>query len=433
MKVSPARAAALDALLRIETENAFSSIVLPLVEANLSPNDRSLCHETTLGVLRRKLYLDHLIDELSNGRKLDAEVRVALRIGLFQMLFLDRVPAHSAINEGVELVSRAKKSSAKGFVNALLRKFQREPFDPKYNDSVEEISILTSHPRWLVERWISRFGIDETRALCESNNRTPILSFRLVGTEKEKSETLGELEPNPNLRRSEFVDGCFLASRIDGDLLKLAEAGRIYFQDEGSQLVANAVIAEGGSRILDVCAAPGGKTTVIASATNTSVVAGDIRGSRVQRLRDLCEKQKAANVSIVQYDAESSLPFDEASFDSVFVDVPCSGTGTIRHNPEIRYSLASSDLEELSDKQLRILRNASEMVKPGGTLIYSTCSMETEENEVVCERFLREGLGLGTEPPKVPSRFITSQGFARTSPHRDDMDGFFIAVFLKKQ
>jgi len=314
----------------------------------------------------------------------------------------------------------------------LLRNFQREPIDPKYSDTVEEISVSTSHPRWLVERWISRFGIDETRALCESNNRTPILSFRLVGNETEKSETLRELEPNPNLRRSEFVDGCF-ASRIDGDLLKLAEAGRIYFQDEGSHLVANAVRAEGGSQILDVCAAPGGKTTMIASATNTSVVAGDIRGSRVQRLRDLCEKQKAANVSIVQYDAESSLPFDEASFDSVFVDAPCSGTGTIRHNPEIRYSLASSDLEELSDKQLRILRNASEMVKPGGTLIYSTCSLETEENEAVCERFLREGLGLEPEPPKVPSRFITSKGFARTVPQRDDMDGFFIAVFRQKQ
>ena len=432
MKVSPARAAAFDAVLRIETEDAFSSIILPLVEANLSSNDRSLCHEITLGVLRRKLYLDHLIDELSNGRKLDAEVRVALRIGLFQMLFLDRVPAHSAINESVELVLRARKSSAKGFVNALLRNFQREPIDPKYSDTVEEISVSTSHPRWLVERWISRFGIDETRALCESNNRTPILSFRLVGNETEKSETLRELEPNPNLRRSEFVDGCF-ASRIDGDLLKLAEAGRTYFQDEGSQLVANAVRAEGGSQILDVCAAPGGKTTMIASATNTSVVAGDIRGSRVQRLRDLCEKQKAANVSIVQYDAESSLPFDEASFDSVFVDAPCSGTGTIRHNPEIRYSLASSDLEELSDKQLRILRNASEMVKPGGTLIYSTCSLETEENEAVCERFLREGLGLEPEPPKVPSRFITSKGFARTVPQRDDMDGFFIAVFRQKQ
>ena len=429
MKVSPARSAAFDALLRIETENAFSSVVLPIVEAKLPLNDRSLCHEITLGVLRRRIYLDRIIDDLAERRKLDVGVRIALRMGLFQIIFLDRVPAHSAINESVELVSHAKKRSAKSFVNALLRSYQRAPLVPAYKDDVEKLSVSTSHPRWLVDRWIAHFGIDETLELCEANNRPPALSFRLVGRDSDWQETLGEVTTMDGLRRSDFVDGCFLAPRMDETLARLSAVNRIYFQDEGSQLVADAVIAEGGSRILDVCAAPGGKTTMIASSAETTVVAGDILSSRVERLRETTVSQGADNVSITQYDAEINLPFEPRSFDTVFVDAPCSGTGTIRHNPEIRYSIGPHDISELSGKQLEILKNASELVKTGGKLIYSTCSLESEENEAVCEQFLQERPVFGSVAPKVSVRLLTSDKVARTFPHRDNMDGFFIAAF----
>ena len=431
MKISPARTAAFDVLFRIETEKAFSSALLPVFEDKLAANDRGLCHEIALGVLRRKLYLDRLIDELSKGRKLDVEVRIALQIGLFQMIFLDRIPPHSAINESVELVSRAKKTSAKSFVNALLRSYQRRPHEPTFVDEVDKISISTSHPRSLVERWISQFGLDESRAICEVNNRPPALSLRLIGSEIERRETLAELASLKEMRQSEFVDGCFLAEKMSHDLASLSDRNRVYFQDEGSQFVANAVVAERGFRILDVCAAPGGKTTMIASSGDKSVVAGDIHFTRVQYLRETCAKHEAASVSVVQYDAETMIPFEPASFDTVFVDAPCSGTGTIRHNPEIRYSIGPADILQLSSKQLRILKNASELVKPGGRLIYSTCSLESEENEAVCDRFLQERGDFDLIAPKVPSRFLASTGFARTFPHRDELDGFFIAVFRR--
>ena len=431
MKVSPARAAAFDALFRIETETAFSSVVLPIVEAKLPSNDRSLCHEIVLGVLRRKIYLDRFIDQLSAGRKLDPEVRIALQIGLFQMIFLDRVPAHSAINESVELVASARKRSAVGFVNALLRSFQRDPIEPTFADEIEELSVTTSHPRWLAERWISQFGPEEARNLCEANNRTPGLAFRLVNRDLEQRETLETINALDGVRRSDLVDGCFVAPRMNETLARLSESNRIYFQDEGAQLMGNAVNEEGGSRILDLCAAPGGKTTMIARNA-AMIVAGDVISSRANRLRETCAAHGVWSVSILQYDAEIVLPFDPGIFDTVFVDAPCSGTGTIRHNPEIRFTIDGEDIAQLSKKQLRILENASELVKQGGTLVYSTCSLEPEENEVVCERFIQEYSGFELGIPKIQARFLDSNGFGRTFPHRDDMDGFFIAVFRRR-
>jgi 16S rRNA (cytosine967-C5)-methyltransferase len=430
MKVSPARIAAFDALLRIETENVFSSAVLPIVETNLSPSDRALCHEISLGILRRKIYLDRIIDDLSKGRKLDPEVRIALQIGLFQMIFLDRVPQHSAVNESVELVSRARKGSAKAFVNAVLRTFLREPVIPKFVDEIDEITLTTSHPRWLVQHWIKQFGLEMARDICEADNVSPGISFRIIGDETKRRETLIDIGGLADVRPSKVVDGSFLARRMDETLARLAVSDRIYFQDEGSQLVADAVSSEGGSRILDVCAAPGGKTTMIA-ARRRLVVAGDISHSRIRRLRNACIAHGTQNTLVARYDAEMSLPFDPGSFDTVFVDAPCSGTGTIRHNPEIRYSIVERDIRELSNKQLRILENASELVNQGGTLIYSTCSLETEENEGVCIRFLKENVIFELKAPRMPPRFLTSDGFGRIFPHRDETDGFFVAAFRR--
>ena len=180
MSISPARKAAFDILLKIERDNAFSSVLLPQYEAGLNEKDRGLCHEIVLGVLRRKLFLDRLIDQRAKDRKLDTEVRTAIRIGLFQLLYLDRVPAYSSVNESVELTRRAKKTSAAGFVNALLRGFQRQMPVPVFTDEIDRISIETSHPRWLIEKWIGQFGLERARNIAEANNETPRLSFRLT-------------------------------------------------------------------------------------------------------------------------------------------------------------------------------------------------------------------------------------------------------------
>ncbi|MCU1290572.1 MAG: Ribosomal small subunit methyltransferase [Acidobacteria bacterium] len=439
-KISPARLAAFEILSKIETEKAFSSVLLPFYEEKLSPEDRALCHEITLGVLRKQLYLDRIIGNYTNNKKLDAAVTIALRIGLYQLLFLDKIPAYSAINESVNIVQKAKKTSAKGFVNAVLRRATREKFEFEFADEIERISVETSHPRWLLEKWSAQFGAQEAEKLAIENNRIPQLAFRLTGkffrrNADEQSEILSEIDAA--YEKSEHVESCYITEKYDAKLFALADSGDIYFQDEGSQMVGQAVNLQKGERFLDVCASPGSKTTQIDAQsfnkkTRNSIFAGDLHFQRVKFLRENCRSHRAGSVKIVQYDAEKSLPFAEESFDAVLLDAPCSGTGTIRHNPEIRYFLEEKDFADLKAKQLRILNNASNLLKTGGRLIYSTCSLEVEENEAVCKTFLNENRNFIQTAAGLPEKFLTSENFARTFPQKDKMDGFFIAVFEKK-
>lgn len=420
MKISPARVAAFQILTKIETEKAFSSALLPIYESNLEAKDRALCHELTLGVLRKQIYLDRLIEKLTEGKKLDSAIKIILRIGFYQLKFLDRIPPHAAINDSVNLTQKAKKTSAKGFVNAVLRRFTREKIELEFTDEIERISVETSHPRWLIEKWAKELGIDETARLAVANNETPKMSFRYTAKTTDATKKSLERENIENER---------------GYLRELAENGKIYFQDEGSQIVGNAVGLKENESFLDICAAPGSKTTQISSGFQVVVsrlfVAGDFYWPRVKILQENCRRQGVGFVNILQYDAEDSLPFADESFDVVLLDAPCSGTGTIRHNPEIRYFLHEKDFTELSAKQLKILRNASKVIKHGGRIIYSTCSLEIEENETVCERFLAENPGFRRINPNVSEFLLTEKGFARTFPHRDKMDGFFIAMFEK--
>lgn len=414
MKISPARLAAFDVLRRIETDRAFSSVLLPAYEEKLSPPDRALCHELVLGVLRRQMLLDEVIRGFAGSKKLDTAVRIALRLGAYQLLFLEKIPAYSAINESVNLVQRAKKTSAKGFVNAILRRVGETQI-PEV-----DIAVETSHPAWLIEKWQNEFGLDEAKRIAAANNSVATSAFRFIG------EASGEFE------KSEFVASCYLTRSITSELREKADRGEIYFQDEASQLVAHAVADGVGSSFFDVCAAPGGKTTqIVREARPALAVAGDLHWSRVEHLRQTCIRQQCA-VEIVQYDATKPLPFEDAAFDTVLVDAPCSGTGTIRRNPEIRYFLSSEDFAELQGKQLAILKNASKVVTHGGRLVYSTCSLEREENEAVCSRFETDMSEFQKVKPRVPDRFITADGFGRTFPHRDGMDGFFIAEFLRR-
>lgn len=427
MNISPARVAAFDILTKIEKERAFSSILLPELEQHLPPNDRGLCHQLTLGVLRKQIYLDRVIDHFASGKKIDSAVRISLRLGLYQLLFLDRIPDHSAVNESVNLAQRAKKSSARGFVNAVLRRSLRERYDPECTDEIERIAVETSHPRWLVERWIGRFGIEEAGKLAAANNEQPSAAFRFT------------LRAPANLRfegsqPSETVPGCLIADSITSEMKAAAARGEIYFQDEGSQMVGNLVDLTPSGRFLDVCAAPGSKITQVAArcaGRDHLLVGGDVHSHRTRFLFANIRSQGVPHVDVIEYDAEVALPFADESFDVVLVDAPCSGTGTIRHNPEIRYFLQPGDINELSAKQRRILMNASKLVRNGGNLIYSTCSLEAEENEVVAQDFLAENPDFSKTGMKVPDRFVGDDGYARTVSHRDKMDGFFIGSFRR--
>ncbi len=423
MNISPARTVAFDVLIRIERDHEFSSTILPEYEDDLDPKDAGLCHEIVYGVLRRQLYLDKVIDVFANGKKIDLEVRIACRIGLFQLQFLDRVPPHSIVNESVNLAIRARKRSAKGFVNAFLRRATRDESVFTFDSDIERISVATSHPLWLIERWERQFGLETAERIAEANNIRLPTSFRT--TAKSDDQTLVEIA---DLARSKFVQNCYFETKLTDGLRRLYKAGKIHFQDEGSQLVGASIISRDGSKLLDVCAAPGGKTAqIVGSNSNMTLIAGDRSFSRIEHMRRSLDLQGIEQVKAVQIDAENELPFPDSSFDAVFVDAPCSGTGTIRSNPELRYLITQEEIADKTRNQLQILKNASKMVKSGGELIYSTCSLEKEENEVVVEAFLESDRDFAKQDPLIAERFITLDGFARTIPHRDQMDGFFLA------
>ena len=383
-----------------------------------------------------------MIDLLSEGRKTDIEVKLVLLLGLYQLLYLDRVPAHSAINESVELAARARKTSAKGFVNAILRKTAEGIPALTFQDDVEEISVNSSHPRWLLERWVSQFGFERARSISEANNVAPPLAFRLTvkgiseleARVEDRTEAVKALQQIAATKvRSSLVSNTgFVAERMTTELRKLSDQGSIYFQDVGSQIVANSVELKQVNWFWDVCAAPGGKTSLLAvrrEAGKPYLVAGDVQSERVARLAETC-KRHGVDAFVLQYDARSA-PFSEAFFDAILVDAPCSGTGTIRHNPEIRYHLSPEDISRLARKQLEILESASKHTRPGGKLIYSTCSLEQEENEGVSERFLLRNRNFEIVRSGFPDRLVGTDGAMRTFPDRDGTDGFYAIRFVK--
>ena len=442
MHISPARRAAFEILRRIEDEDAYSSALLARAETSLNAKDRALCHELVLGVLRRQLWLDLTLEHFASREvhSLDLPVVIALRLGLYQLRFLSRIPASAAINESVNLVKTARVKSAAPFVNAILRRATREPnFDPaaQVSGPTEQLAIETSHPCWLIERWIQQFGIEEAAAMARANNEPASNAFRFTAKARSLNLGLDDLsESGLGLQPSSITPDCWRVVDRTGDgarqLRRLAAEGLIYFQDEASQLVAHLIAAHDQNRVLDVCAAPGSKSTLIAAlALNTRIVACDLYEHRLRATRKLVELQGAMNIDFLVHDATFRLPFAEKSFGRVLVDAPCSGTGTLRHNPEIRWRLQPIDIEQLADKQKAILHHASAAVEAGGLLLYSTCSIEKEENEEVASDFLKSHRDF--EMARLSAQHsATDTGFVRTWPHRDQTDGFFVTGFLRK-
>jgi 16S rRNA (cytosine967-C5)-methyltransferase len=432
--VTPARLVAFEILRRVDA-GSYASVLLADREADLEPRDRALCHELVMGVLRWQLWLDHALEHFADRKvsSLDPPVKIALRLGLYQLRFLTRIPASAAVNESVNLVRMARLRSAEGFVNAVLRRATREPeYDPsaKVSDPIERLSVETSHPLWLIDRWVKLIGFAETQALAVANNRAAPVAFRTIGNRGEVLERLGAA--GARLEASEIVAGAWRVSGASELLRLLAEQGRIYIQDEASQLAAQAVEAQSGDRVLDVCAAPGSKSSQIAALGEIQVIAGDVHEHRIRTVLQTSRTQRLTNLSCLILDGQVGLPFADGTFERVLVDAPCSGTGTLRHNPEIRWRISAEDLQDLSSRQRQLLFNAARVVKPGGRLVYSTCSLEPEENEEVVAAFLEMTDEFEPASLQVKGELRTTAGTARTWPHRDDTEGFFIAAFNRK-
>lgn len=435
-KVSSARAAAFEILQRVE-EGAYSSVLLANENLNLKTEDRALCHELVLGVLRRKITLDALIEHLTSRKaeKLDGAVRQALRMGLYQLRFLTRIPESAAVNESVNLIHRARLRSATGFVNAVLRRaITEKDFEPSVNakTKVERISIQTSHPVWLIEKWIEDFGVAETENFANANNEQANVSFRL--TNKAEVNLIDFIREKTNVRASKITPNAWRVEKTNDVIQRLAREGKIYFQDEASQLVAHVLEAQPLDSVLDLCAAPGSKMTHIATLQQRlkRLVACDVHEHRLQTIKEIADKTGVENPELINLDATKELPFADGEFDRVLVDAPCSGTGTLRRNPEIRYRITKDDFSILAEKQKRILANASRVVGNGGKLIYSTCSVEKEENEFVVEDFLKNHKSFEIIAAKVGKDLLNKNGTARTFPQKHGTDGFFIAIFERK-
>lgn len=437
MAVSIARRSAFDILRRVETESAFASVLFAKLDTNMREADRGLCHELVLGVLRRKLWLDRVIEHFADRgcEKLDLSVRLALELGLYQLRFLTRVPQSAAVNESVNLVRASRIKSAAGLVNAVLRRAARElDYDPTsaIYDEVEKLSIATSHPRWLVARWIDAFGFEEAAEIAGTNNEMPPSAFRFTAGANRQA-VIDELRSRgAELIASKISPDAWRVKGESAALRPLVDRGAIYLQDEASQLIAHVLSAEAGDRVLDLTAAPGSKATHIATlGPEVCVIAGDIHSNRATTMRRLAAKQ-GVRIHVILHDATKPLPFPGDSFDRILLDAPCSGTGTLRRNPEIRYRRRLEDIAQLSQQQRLMISNAARVLRPGGRLIYSTCSVEPEENEHVVKDFLCAHSEFVSVAPPTPEELGTSEGYLRTWPHRNGCDGFFIACLEKR-
>jgi 16S rRNA (cytosine967-C5)-methyltransferase len=433
--VSPARRVAFEILQRV-ADGAYASVLLARRDPELNALDRNLCHELVMGVLRWQLWLDRLSEHYSDRSidELDPAVRIILRLGLYQLRFLTKVPPSAAVNESVNLTTLARLRSAGAFVNAVLRRATREPnIDPAANiaDELERLSASTSHPRWLIERWSKALGKAEAEAFARANNEPAPIAFRVVKTRANEADICTRLrEAGAELVKSEVTDDAWRVAGTTDLLREMAGNGEIYLQDEASQLVSHLLQPQSGERILDVCAAPGSKTSQIADLTcdSSKIVAGDLYEHRLATIVATAKLQAFKSIHCVALDGLQTLPFPEVTFDSVLLDAPCTGTGTLRRNPEIRWRLKADDIQDLAARQKKILLNAARVLKPGGRLVYSTCSVEPEENEEVVRAFLESETDFRVVDIQDLSKFRGDRGTFRLWPQHQGTDGFFIGV-----
>ncbi len=432
MSISPARAAAFDILLRVERTDAYATELLHSAQfSKLSAKDHGLATEIVMGVLRWRSVLDEQVAQYSSQKleKLDPEVITALRIGTYQLGYLSRVPQSAAVNESVELVKQARKRSASSLVNAVLRRIAVD------KPGEASSAVLRAHPSWLVSKWEGMFGREAAGKICAYDQTVPEVAIRVSGAaaHSELSDAGIKLAPGRILASANRVDA--------GEITNAAafKAGRVFIQDEASQLVA--MLVGKGKRVLDCCAAPGGKARIMAERNPTaSIIALELHEHRARLLRKLVP---AANVQVLTADAREFRPED--LFDRVLVDAPCSGTGTLARNPEIKWRLQPEDLSDLHTHQLDILQSAMKLTAPGGRVVYSTCSLEREENSDVVAEALEADRSFHLIESRAALEELAEDGelqwkdldslldglYLRTIPGVHPCDGFFAAILEK--
>ncbi|MBU5437762.1 16S rRNA (cytosine(967)-C(5))-methyltransferase RsmB [Tissierella sp. MSJ-40] len=443
-----AREIAFNILLDINQNGAFSNIAINRhIKSGLNPQDENLIRELVYGVLENKLYIDHMISKVSKIKlkKIHPSIFEILRMGVYQIVFMDKIPDRAAVNECVNIVKKYGHKGTVGFVNGVLRNASRnkeEIIVVDEKNKLDYISIKYSHPKWMVKRWIEEFGEDFTEKLCQANNHKAEINIR-VNTIKTTKDILKKtlMSRDYVVRDGLYAKDCLIIDNpyriTDLEEFKL---GHFIIQDESSMLVGQIMNPREESLVLDVCSAPGGKSTHIGQIMNNkgSIISRDIYDHKIKLINDNAQR---LGINIIKTEVFDGLKKDDSLYnklDYCLVDAPCSGLGLIRRKPEIKWNRKEEDIKDLSILQYKILENVKDYIKKDGILIYSTCTIEKDENINIVNKFLKENDNfrlisidnLVENKDEIPT---FKKGYLQLFPHIHNTDGFFIAKMIKER
>ncbi len=423
-------------LNRVDRSDAYLD---RLIDAEFRSNemnelDKALMNEIVTGVIRWRAKLDWVLTGFFHGNftKAETNIKNALRVALYQILFLDKVPHSAAVNESVMFIKRLRGQKVGDLVNAVLRNILRNLENIRYpdakEDQIQHLAVVESHPQWIVKRWVRRFGAEETKQLLESNNRRPDLTLRVNSLKIDFNYFLSKLSDHQvQFARSQALDFFVRVKHMAGiGASEMFQQGFFVVQDESAGLAVRLLDPKPGERVLDLCSAPGGKTTYIGELMKNvgEIVAVDRYESRLNLVKSACHRLGLANVHFVTADASE---VKTAPADKVLLDVPCSGLGVLAKKPDAKWKREPEDLEHLTAIQKSILENAADLVKPGGVVVYSTCTTEPEENYDLVKAFLAGHPEFSVESASsfVSPTLVHADGYVETFPHRHGMDGSF--------
>jgi 16S rRNA (cytosine967-C5)-methyltransferase len=439
---SGVRGSAVKILNRVERTDAYLDKLLDaeLRSTELNDLDKSLLTEIVTGVLRWQMKLDWVLNGFFHGNfsKAEVTVRNGLRTALYQIMFLDKIPHHAAVNEAVDFIKRIRGEKAGNLVNAVLRTILRNLDGIHYpdinNGAAQYLSVMYSHPLWMVRNWVNRYGYAETEKLLAANNMKPSLTLR-INTSRTTIENFLELlaQQNITVERSRYLD-TFVKTATLGNLpqTEVFRQGYVSVQDESAGIAASLLDVKPGERVIDLCAAPGGKTTFIGERMQNTgqIIAVDKYSTRLQLVKESCARLGITNVSCV---AADGVEYDTTPADKVLLDAPCSGLGVLTKKPDVKIKREQSDIRKLVEIQRQLIDRAGYLVKPGGALVYSTCTIEPDENISIIRWFLEHHpeFEIDRQSRTNAAALVSVDGYIETFPSKHGMDGSF-AIRLKK-
>jgi 16S rRNA (cytosine967-C5)-methyltransferase len=436
-----------DLLVRIEKDHGFSHLLIDhaLRTGQMDKKDEGLLTEIVYGTVQRQLTIDYYLAAFVNPKKkLDIWVKALLRMSVYQMVFLDKVPDHAIIHEAVEIAKKRGHKGIASFVNGVLRTMQRKgvPDTNQIVDQNERLAIETSHPNWLVDRWVANYGYPVAKEICETNLKRKAMSVRIQPLKITREEAMKRLnEEGLETKKSMFSPQGIIIEK--GNILKTAlfKMGYITIQDQSSMLVAEMLHTAPGMKVLDACSAPGGKVTHIAEKMKDKgqIHAYDLHQKKIKEVNKKASNLQLSIINAQPGDARKLQALHEnESFDRILIDAPCSGLGVIRGKPEIKYDKQPADIERLSAIQSDILYRVAPLLKKGGLLIYSTCTVDKQENETVVKQFLADHSNYQMDETffnEIPDDLKSSPGISvqgiQIFPQTNDTDGFFLTRLIK--